>query len=160
MDIEARLAAMEMKLRLLEDRAEIFQLMASYGPAVDSLSAAPLVSLWQPDGVYRSDALVFEGQDGVAGLLRSEFHQQVVKAGSAHIVSLPHLDIEADRAVATGYSLLVVCQEENHRIIRASANRWEFIRSPQGWRVEARTNRRLNGDEQARALLGQMFSAF
>ncbi len=141
MDVESRLEALEQKVSRLEDRAAIFQLMASYGPAVDSLNGKAVAALWMPDGAYHSDALVFACQDGLTELVQSDFHQQVVKAGSAHIVSLPHLEISGDTAVATNYTILAVCQADQHQIARASANR------------------RLNGDASAQTLLGRIFSA-
>jgi hypothetical protein len=36
---------------------------------------------------------------------------------------------------------------------RVAANRWELLRTPAGWRVTARTNRLLDGTEEARDLL-------
>src|SRR5690606_14014889 len=55
----------------------------------------------------------------------------------------------------TTYSQLVLRDEatDSYRIWRTSANRWEFIRTDQGWRVTHRTNRPLDGGGEARELL-------
>jgi hypothetical protein len=33
-----------------------------------------------------------------------------------------------------------------HRMFRLAANRWEFVRTADGWRVERRTNRVLGSE--------------
>ena len=43
-------------VRLLEDHLEVSQLVAQYGPAVDSGSGAATAALWTEDGVF--DAVV------------------------------------------------------------------------------------------------------
>ena len=42
---------------------------------------------------------------------------------------------------------------DNFRTWRVGANRWEFVRTADGWRVKQRINRVLNGDAEARELL-------
>ncbi|MDO9487571.1 MAG: nuclear transport factor 2 family protein, partial [Sphingomonadaceae bacterium] len=49
---EARLALLESRLRELEDRLEIYQLLSAYGPLVDSGDAEATADLWVADGVY------------------------------------------------------------------------------------------------------------
>lgn len=155
MDINARLEAMEARLRLLEDQAEIFQLMAAYGPAVDSCSGNTVAALWTRDGSYDADGHRFEGREELARLVDIPSHQDYVVAGSAHVISLPHLVIQGDTAVATGYSRVYLHSDNGHMVARASANRWEFVRTAEGWRVKTRINRRLTGAEEARLLLAQ-----
>lgn len=153
MTLEARLKALEERVRQLEDRAEILQLMATYGPAVDSCNGDIVAELWTEDGHYRTDGLDFAGREELAALVELPGHRQYVDAGSAHVLSLPHLVIEDDRAVATGYSRVYVVQGDGHRVARTSANRWELVRTAGGWRVQSRINRRLTGAEEARQLL-------
>jgi hypothetical protein len=47
-----RIAALERRVRALEDQLAIGQLIATYGPAVDSESAGAVGELWSADGVY------------------------------------------------------------------------------------------------------------
>jgi hypothetical protein len=53
--LEARLAALEAKVQRLTDKIELYQLTASYGPAVDSGSAQVAADLWTDDGLYDVD---------------------------------------------------------------------------------------------------------
>jgi hypothetical protein len=47
-----RIAALERRVRALEDQLAISQLIATYGPAVDSESAEAVGQLWAAEGVY------------------------------------------------------------------------------------------------------------
>ena len=70
--------------------------------------------------------------------------------------------------MVTSYLQIVVPQTQgdavevpNHggskgfRIHRMTANRWELVRTPQGWRIKHRTLRQLDGSEPARGILAQ-----
>jgi hypothetical protein len=49
---EERVAALEARTRRLEDHIEILNLLAVYGPAVDSGQSMAAAQLWDADGVY------------------------------------------------------------------------------------------------------------
>lgn len=151
--IEHRLEALENRLRAVEDQMEIYQLIAAYGPAVDSLSGAAAAALWQPEGSYQAGEFAFSGKAAIEALVDMEPHRSYVADGCAHVLSLPHLTITGDTAVARNYSRIYRHDGTYWRIERASANRWELARGPDGWQVVRRTNRLLNGEEAARDLL-------
>ena len=167
-EIEARLAALEAKVHALEDQVALYQLMSAYGPLVDSGDAEATAALWVENGVYdwgggpkpAEGAAVKEGAAGaaydqaaIADMVRGPYHQEIINNGAGHVIGLPHLKVEGDTAVGTSYSRLYRRDGDNFRIWRVGANRWEFIRTQEGWRVQYRTNRVLNGDAEARALL-------
>ena len=64
-----------------------------------------------------------------------------------------YLVVDGDRAVATAYAQLCRADGENFRVWRVTATRWELVRTDDGWQVEQRVNRLLDGDEAARELL-------
>jgi hypothetical protein len=167
-DIEKRLAALEAKVHALEDQVALYQLMSAYGPLVDSGDAEATAGLWTEDGVYdwgggpkpAEGARVKEGPAGaaysqaaIADMVRGPYHQEIIHGGAGHVIGLPHLKIDGDTAVGTSYSRLYRRDGDNFRTWRVGANRWEFVRTSDGWRVKYRTNRVLNGDAEARALL-------
>ena len=88
-----------------------------------------------------------EGSAAVGAMVEGDQHQGIIGGGSAHFIGMPHLEIHGDRAVATGYSQLLLFDEERQafRVWRVAANRWEWERTPQGWRVANRVNRVLDG---------------
>ena len=159
MTVEDRLNALEARVRELEDRAQIFQLMAAYGPAVDSRDGATLADLWTEDASYDTDGYIFDGRKQITELVDLPTHQDYVAAGSAHVISMPHLTIHGDSAVATGYSRVYLGDGNAHKVARTSANRWVFERTADGWKVKYRVNRRLTGKAEARALLNTRAAA-
>jgi hypothetical protein len=154
-DVEQRLRMLEQRIKLLEDQVAIYQLMASYGPAVDSGSTERATSLWAEDGVYDLHSRVMAGRAAIAGELEGAWHQGLIAQGSGHIVSMPHVAIDGDHAVATCHSRLYRREGDIYCVLSVSANRWEFTRAAGGWQVTRRTSRRLDGSDASHALLAQ-----
>src|SRR6185369_15911263 len=96
--VDQRLHAMESRIRHLEDQVAIYQLMTSYGPAVDSGSTDVATALWAEDGVYDLHSRVMVGRAAIAEELEGEWHQGLIAQGNGHIVSMPHLVIDGDAA--------------------------------------------------------------
>lgn len=156
--LEARLTATEAHLREAQDRLEILQLVATYGPAVDSGAADATAGLWVHDGVYDTYPHVFAGQEEIAAMVGGERHQGLIHNGAAHLLGIPHITIDADTAVVTNYSQLVRRDPntDSFTLWRTGVNRWELRREANGeWKVVHRANRQLDGTPEARALLGQ-----
>lgn len=142
----------ERRLRALEDRAEISELIARYGPAVDRGDADALSALWAPGGTYQFDDTVLDA-DGIRALTSIPTHVEYMRRGCAHIVSAPQIDIDGDAAVAVTHSVVMLHDGDRWIGERVSANRWELRRLPEGWRVRRRRNRLLDGAAAARVLL-------
>jgi len=144
---------LEERVRRLEDEAEIRRLVASYGPLVDRGDADGTAALWADDGRYVVDGGAFEARAGVAAMVLSDQHQRLVRNGCAHFLGPLRIDVNGDHARVVCYSLLLERNGDEHVVRRASANRWELRRTDEGWQVAVRTNRRLDGDPAAHALL-------
>jgi hypothetical protein len=154
MDLDDRLQALEARVRLLEDQLAIYQVMAAYGPAADAGATDQAVALWTDDGTYDLHARVMVGHEDIARELEGEWHQGLIGRGSAHIVSMPKVEIAGDKAVATCHSRLYRREGDgDYRVISCSANHWEFARGPQGWRVTRRVSRQLDGSAESQAVL-------
>ena len=152
---QARLQALEERIRHLEDLNEILQVMASYGPCVDSGSARSATELWTEDGTFDVDVGVWNGRAEIEGMLTSDMAVTNRANGCAHVVSMPRVIVDGDAAVATGYMSFIQRQGGSHDITRQTANRWDFVRTAEGWRVQTRTNRLLDGSPAARQLLAR-----
>jgi hypothetical protein len=146
-----RLAALEARVRVLEDHEALAQLVATYGPAVDSGAAD-----WFDDGVF-DVAGVFElvGHEGIAGMVNSDGHQALIHHGCGHVLTAPKLAIDGDVAQGWNYAFNIRWDAETDRfwIGRLSANEWTFRRGPDGWHVVRRTNVNLDGSEMPREVL-------
>lgn len=152
--VDERLAALERRLGELEDTIAILQLIASYGPAVDSMDRDGVAALWAKDGTYEYTGGYLEGRDGVAALIDLATHRAYVDAGSSHLLSLPRITLDGDRAVAVNYSQVFVKDgAAGWRADRTGSNRWELARTADGWQVVRRTARLLDGSQGARDLL-------
>ncbi|MFI5427269.1 nuclear transport factor 2 family protein [Aeromicrobium sp. UC242_57] len=87
---EEKLNRLLERVQTLEDRLEIYQLLATYGPAVDSVQADAVTSMWAPDGTYEPSGIEpFRGSEAVGRLVHEEPHRSYVSAGCAHVISLP-----------------------------------------------------------------------
>jgi hypothetical protein len=155
MNDEDRLARMEARIAELEDRLAIYQLFATYGPGVDSLSGDAVRDLWAEDGTYETEHHVFRGADEVSAIVRDPMHLRYIERGCAHVMSMPRILLDGDTASATGYSRVYVHREGEWVVDRASANRWELARIDGAWKVTRRVNKLLKGTPEARAVMGQ-----
>lgn len=152
-EIETRFERLERRIRQLEDHNAIFQLMATYGPAVDTRTEAAVAAMWAEGGTYDYGWREHVGNESVATLVNNDTHVGYVRNGCAHVMSLPLVRLDGNRAEATGYSRVYVHEGDGWKVERASANHWEFERGHTGWRVTKRINRPLDGSIDSRALL-------
>ena len=153
--VEQRLSRLEAHVRRLEDQIAIYQLLATYSPAVDSRSEAATAGLWTEDGQYDYGGRPHVGARDVGSLVHLDTHKAYVEKGCAHVMSLPLVSVDGDRAVATGYSRLYVHSGDGWKVERASANRWELVRTGAGWRVANRINRLMDGSPAGREVLAR-----
>jgi hypothetical protein len=155
--LEERLAAMEARVRIMEDEMAIVRLISSYGPTVDSGQSQVAAALWTANGTYDVGGMeAFAGTEAIAALFDRESHQGLIRGGAGHVLNQPWVRVVGDRAVALGYSVVFKWDGRAFEVFRVSANRWELERRMEGWRVVQRTNRLLNGAQEARALLGSV----
>jgi uncharacterized protein (TIGR02246 family) len=142
------------RLRALEDREAIRELIAGYGPLADTGDAAGVAALWQDDGSHAVGGMEESvGRNAIAALIDGPIHRQLMADGCAHILSPVAIDLDGDRAMARGYSCVFRWTGESWQAARVSANRWELARGTMGWEVVRRDNALLNGDQAALSLL-------
>jgi hypothetical protein len=150
-----RLAALEERVRLLEDQLAVQRLVNTWGPAVDTGDSGAAAAIWADDGVLESDLSHLVGPDAVAAMVESDGQQELIRQGCAHVQAFPLVTIDGDTATATGYSRVYRYLKGAHEIWRVSANRWEFRRTPSGWRVTRRQNHVIDGGPEAQELLNR-----
>jgi hypothetical protein len=165
--------SLEDRIRAIEDRLEIYNLIASHPPSADTGGSDHIAASWVEDGVFdRGENLSSpHGREQLANQVLSAEHQAAIDRGLAHFTSLPHVAIDGDRAVVTSYLQILVPQTQgdpvdvpNHgssrgfRVHRMTANRWELLRTPQGWKIKRRSLRQLDGSLPARKILQQAIS--
>jgi hypothetical protein len=161
---------LEDRIRAIEDRLEIYNLIASHPPSADTGGRDHIAASWVEEGVFdRGEDLSSPcGRDTIAEHVLGPEHQAAIARGLAHFTGLPHVVIDGDAATVTSYLQILVPQTQgdpvevpNHgssrgfRVHRMTANRWELVRTAQGWKIKRRTLRALDGSEPARRILRQ-----
>jgi hypothetical protein len=162
-------SSMEERLRAIEDRLEIYNLIASHPPSADAGAADFVRTIYVDDGVIDlGGAKTARGADAIAAVLTTSGHQAAIAGGLAHFAGLPHIALDGDHAVVTSYLQILTphptaepVEVPNHgasrgfRIHRVGANRWELVRTAAGWKIARRTLRSLDGSAAAPDLLRQ-----
>lgn len=142
------------RLRALEDREAIRDLIARYGPLADSGDAEAVAALFAEDGVYAVGGMgEAKGRAAIAALISGPVHQALMADGCGHVLSSPAIDLDGDRAVARCHSIVFRHEDGEWAPVRVAANRWELARGSTGWQVTRRDNALLDGNSAARDLL-------
>jgi hypothetical protein len=144
---------LERRLQRLEDERAIGQMIASYGPLVDAGAADAAAELWATDGTYDVEGWEMRSRDDVRAMVLSEFHQQLIGAGSCHFYGPAVVTVDGDEAVALCQSILLkrdADTPDSYLAWRSGAN---YFRIDGRWQIVARTSRRLDGSPDARQLL-------
>jgi ketosteroid isomerase-like protein len=155
-DLRAAVAELQDRVRLLEDHLQITQLVAQYGPAVDSGSADATAALWTAEGVFdAAGTLEMQGHDEIARMVESKGHQDLIRHGCGHVLTVPHVVVNGDEAEGRSYALNIRWDGESQRfwVARVSANTWRWVRTSDGWRIAHRVNANLDGTPEHRQLL-------
>jgi SnoaL-like domain len=161
--------SLEQRLTAVEDALEIYNLIASHPPSADTGSENYGRHAYAKDGVIDlGGGKGAHGNEAISQVVRKPDHLAAIEGGLAHFCGLPRVDVTGDTATATSYLQVITPNRDgqdvdvpNHgvskgyRIHRLGANRWEFTRTAQGWKITRRTYRQLDGNQDARDLLRQ-----
>lgn len=164
---DSRQATLEERLRAVEDQLSILNLLAGSPFSSD----VPSPSFWRT--MYDAQAVMDRGEgeeelkgiDNLAAILNSGHHMAAVDSGMAHVAAPPHIRVDGDRAVATGYLQILIPNPEGPEVVlgqypaakgllvwRLTANRWELERTTQGWCVTKRSIRMAPAPEALQLL--------
>jgi hypothetical protein len=160
--------SLEHRIRAVEDRLEIYNLIASHPPSADTGAAAYAEAIYTEDGVFDRgpDLSGATGNKAIAASLVSEGHQAAIAGGLAHFTGLPHIALDGDTAVVTSYLQILTPRKSgnpveipNHgasrgyHIHRVVTNRWDLVRTVSGWKIKRRTLRLVDGSQPSRDIL-------
>ena len=167
--------SLDERLRDIEDRLEIYDLIASHPPSADTGADYYTRAVYTHDGIFdRGEGLDGGvGNEAIAAMTLSPGHQQAIQDGLAHFAGLPQIVLDGDIAYVTSY-LQILHPEAlgddrelpNHgysrgfRIHRVVANRWTLTRTPEGWKIKSRKLRPIDGSRPAREILEQALASY
>ena len=94
--------SLEQRVRLIEDRLEIYNLIASHPPSADTGAGDYTASVWTEDGVFDRGAEFARpaGRAAIAGGSSHPEHRRAIEEGIAHFAGLPYVRVTGDTAVA------------------------------------------------------------
>ena len=165
---------LETRLRMIEDRLDIYNLIAAPPPSADTGADYYTRAVYLKDGaVDFGGGKAASGNEAVAAISRTAEHQAAIAGGLAHFAGLPHVTIDGDDAVVVSYLQILTPHptaepvavpghgtSRGYRVHRVGANRWELKRTAQGWKIKRRTSCPLDGSEPARELLRTALLSF
>ena len=89
-------AGLEARLKIVEDKLAIYELIASHPPSADTGSADYTSSVYLEDGVFDRGPTL-DGATGVENIaaftLRRGHIEQAIRDGHAHFAGLPRTDV-------------------------------------------------------------------
>ena len=161
--------SLEDRIRAVEDRLEIYNLIATHPPSADTASHDYIRSIFMEDAVLDlGGTKTASGAQAISEMPQKPEHHQAIRGGLCHFAGLPHVTIDGDRAVVTSYLQILAShptadeievpahgKTKGYHTPRVGANRWEPVRTPQGWKIERRTYRTLDGTDPALDILRQ-----
>jgi len=160
--------SLEDRLRTIEDRLAIYNVLAAHPMSADLGERAFVESLYTSDFIFdRGAGLHGAGsRDEMVELVENDAHRAAIAGGLAHFASLPLVELDGDAAVATSYLAFLTPDPEgeqrelpNHgtstgfRIHRVVANRWTLVRDGGRWAVTSRTVLPMDGSGPALEML-------
>src|SRR6185437_1822652 len=96
--------SLEERIRAIEDRLEIYNLIASHPPSADTAAQAYIQSIFTDDAMLDlGGTKTAAGNETIAQMSQRPAHQEAIRAGLAHFAGLPHVQIDGDRATVTSY---------------------------------------------------------
>jgi SnoaL-like domain len=149
------------RLTATEDRLEIQNLLAGSAFSSDVASEAYWAKMFTHDAVFdRGQGRQDKGQAEILKIINDPTQKEAIKAGMTHLPMLPHITLNGDSAVATGWLLIVMPDtaashvklpgkgvSPGFSIYQLTINRWELVRRTDGWKVSKRTIRPLSSND-------------
>ncbi|CAM4357942.1 SnoaL-like domain-containing protein [Pedobacter westerhofensis] len=168
------LRTLEDRLRDIEDRLEIYSLIAGHPLSADTGAGYYTRQVYVEDSVFDRGPLPgAQGREVIAGFIQKPEHHQAIAGGLAHFTGLPYVEIRGEEAFVTSYLQILtpdITGEErelpNHgfskgyRIHRVLANRWTLLRTEDGWKIKIRKLIPIEGSTDATDLIKQGLEAF
>jgi uncharacterized protein (TIGR02246 family) len=152
-DLSTQVAELARRVGALEDELAIHRHLTRYGFAVDTGDADATAALFAEDSVSDVDRgeLVMRGRQAVRDMVRGARHQAML-GRCAHQQGPLAVEVDGDRAIATGYSRVYLRDEDEIGIYRVSFNRWELVRRDGRWEIVHRETRLLGHPEAGELL--------
>jgi 3-phenylpropionate/cinnamic acid dioxygenase small subunit len=135
---DARIDALEARLRHLEDLAEIHQLFIDYGTFLDAGDFDSYSKLFASDGVVRLGPMgTATGPTEIKALMASTLADSV--GSTFHIISSPVVTLDGDAARSrVMWTVITRDTEGAPTVMSIGSHRDELVREDGHWRIKSR----------------------
>lgn len=155
------------RLNILEDRLEILNLLSGSAFSSDVASSPYWEKMFSDQAVFDRGSGIPNniGKDEILKIINNKDQKIAIENGMTHLAMLPHIKLMGDSAIATGCLLIVMPDSlashvklpgkgisTGFSIYQLTVNKWELIRTNNGWKVSKRIVRPILSSE-ARPLL-------
>jgi hypothetical protein len=147
---------LERRLRALEDREAIRELIARYAYEVDCGEPPDWASVFSDDIEMEAGKLgTSRGLAEIERRFTRAEHLDAIREGSQHAYSnvVVDLEVDGDHATAWGYACVHTRRGGEWRIYTLGVNRWRLRREGGAWRFVERQRREV-GEGDWRRLIG------
>jgi hypothetical protein len=166
---------LEERIRTIEDRLEIYNLIAGHPPSADTGADYYTEAVYTENGVFDRGANLpgAIGNKAIAAIVKTAAHQEAIAGGLAHFAGLPYIALDGDEAVVISYLQILTPNKSgeaievpNHgasrgyHIHRVVTSRWELERTSSGWKIKRRSIRLVDGSEPSREILRGALAAY
>lgn len=143
---------LEARLKATEDRLEILNLLAGSAFSSDVASGAYWANMFTEDAVFDRGVKQDKGRNEILKIINAPEQMQAIKSGMTHLAMLPHIALNGNTAIATGYLLIVLPDStaahvklpgkgisSGFSIYQITVNQWKLLRTKNGWKINQRT---------------------
>jgi uncharacterized protein (TIGR02246 family) len=148
----AQTASLQVRLRQLEDKEQIAQLLIDYGRHLDSRDLAAYASLFAADGEWVGGFGTVKGRDNIKAFMEKSLGTGPNRNNSYHIMSNFEITVKADTATAWSRWTFVTPGSQGATIAQAGRYDDTFVRENGVWKFKRRT---ASNDTVAPAARGQ-----
>lgn len=138
-----------------EDKLEILTLLSGSAFSSDVASESYWTKMFTQDAVFdQGQERQYKGLEEILKIVNAPDQQQAIKSGMTHLAMLPHVTLKGDSAIATGYLLIAMPDtaashvnlpgkgvSPGFSIYQLTVNKWQLLRTTEGWKVTQRTVR-------------------
>jgi SnoaL-like domain len=145
------------RITAAEDRLEILNLLAGSAFSSDVASESYWTKMFTEDATFDRGTKQDKGRDEILKIVNAPEQKEAVKAVMTHLTMLPHIKLNGDSAVATGYLLIVMPDSAashvklagkgvspGFSIYQVTVNKYILLRTTEGWKVSQRIVRPIS----------------
>ena len=134
----AQTAPIEARLRQLEDKEQIAQVLIDYGRHLDSRDLAAYAALFARDGEWVGGFGTVKGRDNIKAFMEKSLGTGSNRNGSYHIMSNFSITVKGDTATAWSRWTFIAPGERGAAIAQAGRYDDELIRENGMWKFKRR----------------------